>query len=220
MRLLPERHADGGRRAAREHTEAHRRADRRGDHQPLPLRDVPACEGGDQARGRGEGMKRRTWLLSAAGGAGALVVGWGVMPPRSRLGHGSNMLPGESDFALNGWIKIASDGTVILAMPRSEMGQGVHTALPMLAAEELDVPLSAMRIEQAGADKIYGNVAMLMALLPFHPFEEESEDGFARTKVRAARWMVGKLAREIGINATGGSSSVVDAWEVVRSAAA
>jgi isoquinoline 1-oxidoreductase subunit beta len=165
-------------------------------------------------------MKRRTWILSAAGLTGAFIVGWGVMPPRSRLGSGNFMLPGENDVALNGWIKIGNDGSVVLAMPRSEMGQGVHTALPMLAAEELDVPMSAMRIEQASADTIYGNVAMLAAGLPFHPSDEESEDGFTRTKVKTARWLVGKLAREIGINATGGSSSVVDAWDVVRGAAA
>ncbi len=165
-------------------------------------------------------MKRRTWLLSAASATGALIVGWGVLPARSRLGSGSLMLPGEVDIALNGWIKIAPDGSVILAMPRSEMGQGVHTALPMLAAEELDVPLSAMRIEQAGADAIYGNVATLLAGLPFHPRDEEAEDGFGRVKVKSARWVVGKLAREIGINATGGSTSVMDAWEVVRTAAA
>jgi len=128
------------------------------------------------------------------------------------------MLPKEGDVALNGWIKIASDGSVVLAMPRSEMGQGVHTALPMLAAEELDVPLSSVRIEQAGADTIYGNVAMLVASLPFHPLDEEREDGFGR--IKAARWVVGKVARELGINATGGSSSVVDAWDVIRTAAA
>jgi isoquinoline 1-oxidoreductase beta subunit len=165
-------------------------------------------------------VKRRSLLLSAAGVAGALIVGWGVMPERSRVGRGSFMLPGETEFALNGWIKVALDGTVILAMPRSEMGQGVHTALPMLAAEELDVPLSSVRIEQASADTIYGNVAMLVAGLPFHPQDEDSEDGFERTKVKAARWFTGKLAREIGINATGGSSSVIDAWTVVREAAA
>lgn len=162
-------------------------------------------------------MKRRTWLLGAAG-AGALVVGWGVAPQRSRLGSASLMLPGEGDVALNGWIKIAPDGSVVLAMPRSEMGQGVHTALPMLAAEELDVPLASVRLEQAGADAIYGNVAMLLGSLPFHPLEQEREDGFGR--VKAGRWFVGKLARELGINATGGSSSVADAWEVVRGAAA
>ncbi|MBI2772583.1 MAG: xanthine dehydrogenase family protein molybdopterin-binding subunit [Burkholderiales bacterium] len=163
-------------------------------------------------------MRRRTLLLSAAGAAGALVVGWGVLPARSRLGSGGLMLPREGDIALNGWIKIAADGSVIMAMPRSEMGQGVHTALPMLAAEELDVPLSAVRIEQAGADAIYGNVAMLVASLPFHPLDAEAEDGFGR--VKAGRWVVGKVARELGINATGGSSSVADAWDVVRTAAA
>lgn len=163
-------------------------------------------------------MKRRTMLLSAAGAAGALVVGWGVMPQRSRLGSPSLMLPIEGHVSLNGWIKVAADGTVILAMPRSEMGQGVHTALPMLAAEELDVPLSMVRIEQAGADTIYGNVAYSVVNLPFHPIEVENEDGFGR--VRISSWMVGKFARELGINATGGSSSVADAWDVLRMAAA
>jgi isoquinoline 1-oxidoreductase beta subunit len=165
-------------------------------------------------------LKRRTWLLSAAGAAGALIVGWGVLPARSRLGNSGSMLAGEGDIALNGWIKIAPDGSVILAMPRSEMGQGVYTALPMLAAEELDVPLSAMRIEQAGAEKIYGNVANVLGMLWFHPRSAEGEDGFVRAEVKVSRWMVGKFARELGINATGGSTSVVDAWGVVREAAA
>ena len=79
-------------------------------------------------------MKRRTWLLSALGATGALVVGWGVMPARSRLGSPELMLQTQGDVALNGWIKIAKDGAVILAMPRSEMGQGVHTALAMLVS--------------------------------------------------------------------------------------
>lgn len=163
-------------------------------------------------------MKRRTWLLGSTAGIGALLVGWAALPQRSRLGLASMMKAGEGDFALNGWIKILPDGSVVLAMPRSEMGQGVHTALPQLAAEELDVPLSRIRVEQAGWDAVYGNVAMLVGQLPFHPSEADREDGFGR--VKAGRWLVGKLARELGINATGGSSSVADAWDVVRMAAA
>lgn len=161
-------------------------------------------------------MKRRIWLLSAAGAAGALIVGWGALPPRSRTGSGRLWPPAEDQVALNGWIKITADGSVVLAMARSEMGQGVHTALPMLVAEELDVPLSRVHLEQAGADSIYGNVAMLVAGLPFHPFELEERP----FKVRAGEWVVRKLARELGINATGGSSSVADAWLVLRTAAA
>lgn len=163
-------------------------------------------------------MKRRAWFLGTTAGAGALLLGWVALPQRSRLGLAALMQPGEGDMPLNGWIKILPDGGVVLAMPRSEMGQGVHTALPQMAAEELDVPLSVVRIEQAGADAIYGNVAMLVGSLPFHPLEGEREDGFGR--VKAGRWLVTKLGRELGINATGGSSSVADAWDVVRLAAA
>ncbi len=163
-------------------------------------------------------MRRRSWILSALGATGALVVGWGILPARSRLGTPATMLPTEGDVALNGWIKIGKDGGVILAMPRSEMGQGVHTGLAMLVAEELDLPLSRVRLEQATADKIYGNVRMLLASLPFHPLESEGTNKPA--KVRLGEWMVGKIARELGINATGGSSSLADAWDVVPLAAA
>ena len=159
-------------------------------------------------------MKRRTLILSGLAGAGALLVGWGVMPARSRLGKGELLLPQSGELALNGWIKIAQDGSVLMAMPRSEMGQGVHTALPMLVAEELDVPLVQVRIVQSGLDAIYGNVAMFVASLPFHPNQEGS--GLVKT----GEWMTGKLARELGVVVTGGSSSVADAWGSVRIAAA
>ena len=127
-------------------------------------------------------MRRRTLLLTGSAGAGALLVGWLAVPQRSRLGSPGLMVAQQGEVALNGWIKIGADGAVVLAMPRSEMGQGVHTALPMLAAEELDVPLASVRIEQAGSDAIYGNVATLLAGLPFHPLDDESEDGFGRAK--------------------------------------
>ncbi|HYD97330.1 MAG TPA: molybdopterin cofactor-binding domain-containing protein [Noviherbaspirillum sp.] len=156
---------------------------------------------------------RRRFLLGGLGVAGALIVGWGVMPPRQRL-HATNPLPAEDgEVRLNGWIKMAGDGTVTVAMPQCEMGQGVYTALPMLVAEELDVPLSAIRIERAPIDKIYGNVAVLQDGLPFHP------DG-AGTFKEAAVWFTGKAARELGLMITGGSSSVKDTWGPLREAGA
>ncbi len=163
-------------------------------------------------------MKRRAWILSALGASGALMVGWSLLPARSRLGTPETMLPTAGDVALNGWIKIAPDGTVILAMPRSEMGQGVHTGLAMLVAEELDLAPEQVRLEQAGSDSIYGNVSMLLAALPFHPLESDGPN--KPLKVKVGEWMVGKIARELGINATGGSSSLADAWDTVPLAAA
>ena len=163
-------------------------------------------------------MKRR-FVLSALTAAGALVVGWGVLPPRARVGS-RDMLPlVEGEIGLNGWIKISTaDHHVVLAMHRSEMGQGVHTALPMLVAEELSVPLEHVRLIPAGPDKIYGNVALFVGSLPLHP--SATEPGHESPGARAGTWFVSKVARELGINATGGSSSVADAWDALRMAAA
>ncbi|CAN5151176.1 xanthine dehydrogenase family protein molybdopterin-binding subunit [soil metagenome] len=163
-------------------------------------------------------MKRRTLLLSGLGAAGALIVGFGALPPRSRLGSASTLAAHEGEIGLNGWIKIAADGTVLLAMNRSEMGQGVHTALAQLVAEELGVPLDRLRLIEAGHDSIYGNVAMFVGSLPLHP--RGSEPGAESTFTRLGTWTVAKLARELGVNATGGSASVADAWMPLRLAAA
>lgn len=163
-------------------------------------------------------MRRRALLLSAGAGAGALLVGWSLMPPRSRLGRKDLLTPLSGEVALNGWIKIGPDGSVGLAMARSEMGQGVHTALAMLVAEELDLPLERVHLVAPGADAIYGNVAMFVGSLPFHP--RDMEPGHETRAVQAGEWFVAKLARELGISVTGGSSSVADAWEPLRLAAA
>lgn len=162
-------------------------------------------------------MKRRMLLVGGLGAAALLAVGWAVAPPRSRLGA-ADLATADGAIALNGWLRIAEDGQVVLAMNRSEMGQGVHTALAMLVAEELDLGLDKVRLEQAGNDTLYGNVAMFVGSLPFHP--ADAEPGHETRAVRAGQWLVAKVARELGIVVTGGSSSVADAWDVLRQAAA
>ena len=156
---------------------------------------------------------RRRFLLGGLVAGGALLVGWGTRPPRQRLHTGEPLPVEQGTVALNGWIAIAPDGTVSVVVPRSEMGQGVHTALPMLVAEELDAPLGSVRIAPAPIDKIFGNLAVLRENLPFHPDERGNvKDG--------TQWMLGKIGRELGIMFTGGSTSVKDAWMPMREAGA
>lgn len=50
---------------------------------------------------------------------------------------------------INGWIVIRPDDTVIIRVARSEMGQGIMTALPMLVAEELECDWSRVQAEYA-----------------------------------------------------------------------
>lgn len=158
-------------------------------------------------------LSRRTFLVGGAAGAGALLVGWFVAPVRSRLGSGALLSPVAGEIALNGWVKLAADGSVTVAVPRAEMGQGVYTALPMLVAEELDVPLERVRVVSPPVDAIYGNIAMLEAGLPFHPRDKGAV-------VRLAKKGMALFGREARVIVTGGSSSVADAWEVMRTAGA
>jgi len=163
-------------------------------------------------------LRRRFVLLSALGAGGALMLGWAGLPPRGRLGS-AGLLPAEGgDIALNGWIKVSPDGSVSFAMPFAEMGQGVHSALALLVAEEMDIAPARVTPVQAPHDSIYGNVAMFVGSLPLHP--TSTEPGHQTTGARLGQWMVRKVARELGIAVTGGSSTVADAWDPLRLAAA
>ena len=87
-------------------------------------------------------ITRRDFLRAgAAAGAGLTIA---VYLPSCTPGAGK---PVTTPFKPNAWVRISTDGSVTLVVDRSEMGQGVYTALPMLLAEELDVPWESVRVE-------------------------------------------------------------------------
>ena len=93
-------------------------------------------------------MERRAFLQTAGTVGAGLVIGFRI-PTR-----------GEQEpapFAPNAWLRIGTDDSVLVVVDRSEMGQGVTTALPMLVAEELEADWTKVQIEFAPADKAYVN---------------------------------------------------------------
>lgn len=97
-------------------------------------------------------VSRREFLRAgAAAGAGLTLA---ISLPSCAPGPGT---VATTPFVPNAWVRISTDGAVTLILANAEMGQGVHTALPMLIAEELDVAWEQVRVEQAGADKVYFN---------------------------------------------------------------
>lgn len=164
-------------------------------------------------------VNRRRLLVSTLVAGPALLLGWSLLPPRSRLGGGDVLAPDGDRVTLNGWLRIGPADAVTLVMPHAEMGQGVHTALAMLVAEELRVPLARVQLDGADGNSRYGNVAAAVdSVLYFSP--DDSEPGRETRTVRATRWLLAKAVRELGVVATGGSSSVADLYPVLREAAA
>jgi len=92
---------------------------------------------------------RRAFLQTG----GALVVGFSL--------HGSGRAASPTGLgagaAMNAWLRIAPDGRVTVLCGSSEMGQGVHTAIPMLLAEELDCDWRQVSVLQAPVDAAYNN---------------------------------------------------------------
>ncbi len=58
---------------------------------------------------------------------------------------------------LRGWVRIDQNGVVTLAYSKSEMGQGISSALPMILADELEVDWKDVRVEHAPTSPEFGN---------------------------------------------------------------
>jgi isoquinoline 1-oxidoreductase beta subunit len=96
-------------------------------------------------------LSRRNFLINSA------VAGGGLLLSLS-LPFDQGKAVGNESFAPNAFLRIGSDGQIVLTMPYVEMGQGTYTSIPMLIAEELEVGLEQVRIEHAPAnEKLYAN---------------------------------------------------------------
>jgi len=101
-------------------------------------------------------VSRRDFLVAGAASGGGLLLGWHINAgPRVAAAASSAAPP---IFAPNAFIRIGTDGRVILIMCQVEMGQGTYTSMPMLLAEELEVGLDQVELEHAPPDdKLYAN---------------------------------------------------------------
>jgi isoquinoline 1-oxidoreductase beta subunit len=95
-------------------------------------------------------------LLGGLGTAGALVVGYAVWPSH-RLERANALAAKPGEQFINNWIKIGTDDTVTVVVPHCDMGTGIFTALPQMAAEELDADWSKVKVETAPPDSIFAN---------------------------------------------------------------
>src|ERR1700688_3446723 len=94
-------------------------------------------------------VSRREFVVAGVAAGVGLVVGF-------YLPHGKTN-NGKESFSPNAYLRITPDNKIAVVVARSEMGQGVRTALPMILAEELEADWKQIEIEQAGASTLYGD---------------------------------------------------------------
>jgi isoquinoline 1-oxidoreductase beta subunit len=160
--------------------------------------------------GRLRTITRRTLLLGSAAIAGGVVFGYW----RFKAPYANPLLEAlrDGEAALTPYVRIDQTGTTIIA-PRAEMGQGVHTTLAALVAEELDVALEDVRVEHGPASKAYFNQVAFEEGVPF----AATDEGRLAEGVRNFTHVPTKL---LGMQITGGSSSTPDAFVKMRKAGA
>src|SRR5271165_5123490 len=93
-------------------------------------------------------LSRREFFAAGVAAGAGLVIGF-------YLPHGGSSR--AESFSPNAYLRITPDNKVTIAVARSEMGQGVRTALPMILAEELEADWKQIEIEQAGASTLFGD---------------------------------------------------------------
>ena len=132
---------------------------------------------------------RRQFLVGSAAIAGGLAVGCRLDLP-AWLGS-VDAEPSE----LTPYVLIDRDGVRIIT-PRAEMGQGIHTTLAALVAEELDVAFEEIRVEHGPASELYSNEIL------YAPRPDGDQGGWRPTQ------------------ATASQTSIRDAWMKMRKAGA
>jgi isoquinoline 1-oxidoreductase subunit beta len=156
-------------------------------------------------------ISRRKMLVGGGIGAG-LLIAWGLWP-RQYL---PNLAAGKGEHLFGGWLKIAENGTIIIAAPQSEMGQGVHTILAQIIAGELGADWRTIAVQPVMPNPNFANNLVAREWAP----------AFVSPSIDPASWgdtggkAIDAVAARNDFVITAGSSSVRQFEQACREAGA
>ncbi len=155
-------------------------------------------------------IARRTFLVGSAAIVGGVAFGYYMYkrPVENPLLDGL----AEGEAALTPYVKIDAEG-ITLITPRTDLGQGAYSMQAMLIAEELDVELDQVKVDPGPPSPAYYNTALSAEAAPFR----STDEGFM---AESTRGVMDALMKFLGMQITGGSTSVPDAFDKLRIAGA
>jgi isoquinoline 1-oxidoreductase beta subunit len=155
-------------------------------------------------------IARRTFLIGTGAVAAGLAVGT-YFYKRDPANPLLKDLP-EGSATLNPYVRIDASG-ITLITPRADKGQGAYSVQAALIAEELDVAWGQFKVDPGPPSAAYFNGVVMAEGFPI----AATSDSFMARAGRGAAGVMGKL---LGVQLTGGSSTVADAFDRLRVAGA
>ncbi|WP_223420807.1 xanthine dehydrogenase family protein molybdopterin-binding subunit [Tateyamaria pelophila] len=155
-------------------------------------------------------IARRTFLIGSAAVVGGVAFGYYAYkrPAQNPLLEGLD----SGTAALTPYVKIDQSG-ITLITPRADSGQGAYSVQAMLIAEELDVGLDQIRVDPGVPSPAYYNTALSSEAAPFRA----TDDGLV---AETTRGVMDAMMKFIGMQITGGSTTVPDSYDKLRIAGA
>ncbi|MDA1290890.1 MAG: molybdopterin-dependent oxidoreductase, partial [Proteobacteria bacterium] len=144
-------------------------------------------------------ISRRRFLLSTAVVGGGVLIGYSALKPSKHRRANAELVTGEERYVTS-FIKIEPNNKITIYVPHSEMGQGVHTSLPMMAADELDAAWEDISVEQAPAIDMFANGELVKGFA--------GEVGIPGILTGLVNFSAASIAELMNLQITGGSSSV------------
>ena len=142
-----------------------------------------------------DGIDRRTFLKMAVGSGFSLAA----FPASAQTSSApAGLKPHEQPSA---FVTIDADGVVTVAIGKTDIGQGVHTALPMLVAEEMDADWSKVRCELAPAGDAYKDPIQQAQVVGGSTSMKNSWIQYREIGARMRVMLVGAAAKRLGVPA-------------------
>jgi isoquinoline 1-oxidoreductase beta subunit len=145
---------------------------------------------------------RRDVLRTGALAGGGLLLGFTLGGRLASLAAAEPAAAGAaagSPIALNPFLRIAPDGAVTVVAKHDEMGQGIHTSLAMLVAEELEVDFDRVTVVPAPADPAYNHSAFGIQMTGGSTSSWSSFEQMRRAGAAAREMLVAAAAASWGV---------------------